>query len=54
MQDVFIKIGQGEGNGNMKETIYKMDKVEANLLKNFMYGRNNMQLFAKTNVDNRN
>lgn len=28
-----------------------MDKVEANLLKNFLYGRNNMQLFAKTNVD---
>lgn len=24
-----------------------MDKVEANLLKNFLYGRNNMQLFAK-------
>lgn len=50
-QDVFIKIGKGEGTGELKETLYKMDKVEANLLKNFLYGRNNMQLFAKTNVD---
>ena len=46
-QDVFIKIGKGEGAGELKETLYKMDKVEANLLKNFLYGRNNMQLFAK-------
>ena len=35
----------------MKETMYKMDKVEANLLKNFMYVKNQGLLFNKTNVD---
>lgn len=35
----------------MKETMYKMDKVEANLLKNFMYVKNQGLLFNKTNID---
>lgn len=40
-EDVFIQIGEGEGNGKLKETLYRMDKVENNLLKNFLYVRNN-------------
>lgn len=40
-EDQFIKIGKGEGNGDMKETIYRMDKQEKVLLDNFMYVRNN-------------
>jgi len=50
-EDVFISIGKGEGNGKLKETIYKMDKVEDNLLKNFMYVKNQGLLFNKTNID---
>lgn len=47
----FISIGKGEGNGKMKETIYKMDTVEKNLLKNFMEVRNQGLLFNKSNID---
>lgn len=50
-EDQFIKIGKGEGNGDMKETIYRMDKQEKVLLDNFMYVRNNGLLFNKCNVD---
>ena len=51
MEDTFISIGKGEGNGNLKETIYKMDTTEKNLLKNFLEVRNNGLLFNRTNVD---
>lgn len=51
MEQTFIKIGQGDGNGDMKETIYKMDTTEKNLLKNFLEVRNNGLLFNRTNVD---
>lgn len=50
-EDVFVKVGEGEGNGKLKETMYRMDKVENNLLKNFLFVRNNGLLFNKTNVD---
>lgn len=51
MEDQFIKIGKGEGNGKMKETIYKMDKKEKVLLDNFLYARNNGLLFNRTSID---
>lgn len=41
MENTFISIGKGEGNGNLKETIYKMDTTEKNLLRNFLEVRNN-------------
>lgn len=50
-EDVFVTVGQGKGNGEMSETIYRMDKIEKNLLDNFMYVRNNGLLFNKCNVD---
>lgn len=50
-EDTFIKIGKGDGNGQLKETIYKMDKVEKNLLQNFLQSRNQGLLFNKTNID---
>jgi hypothetical protein len=50
-EDQFIKIGKGDSNGELKETIYRMDKQEKVLLDNFMYVRNNGLLFNKTNVD---
>lgn len=51
MESTFISIGKGEGNGNVQETIYKMDTVEKNLLQNFLEVRNNGLLFNRTNVD---
>lgn len=50
-EDVFIQIGEGKGNGKLEEKLYRMDKVESNLLKNFLHVRNNGLLFNKTNVD---
>ena len=41
MENTFISISKGEGNGNLKETIYKMDTTEKNLLRNFLEVRNN-------------
>ena len=39
-EDVFVSIGKGENNGKLKETLYRMDKVENNLLRNFMQVKN--------------
>ena len=50
-EDKFISIGEGKDQGNLTETIYRMDKIEKNLLDNFLYVRNNGLLFNKTNVD---
>jgi hypothetical protein len=50
-EDTFISIGKGEGNGKMKETIYRMDKKEKVLLDNFLYARNNGLLFNRTSMD---
>lgn len=52
METQFISIGKGDGNGKLlSETIYKMDTVEKNLLKNFLEVRNRALLFGKSNVD---
>ena len=51
LEDVFIKIGEGKNQGDLTETIYKMDKKEKILLDNFLYVRNNGLLFNKCNVD---
>lgn len=48
---MFVKIGKGEGNGQLSETVYRLNKKEKELLDNFMFARNNMLLFAKCNVD---
>lgn len=50
-QDHFIKIAEGKNQGDMTETIYKMDTVQKNLLDTFMVGRNQALLFSKGNVD---
>lgn len=51
LEQTFISIGKGEGNGAVKETMYKMDTLEKNLLRNFLEVRNQGLLFNKTNVD---
>ncbi|GMO69555.1 MAG: hypothetical protein Nk1A_8740 [Endomicrobiia bacterium] len=48
---VFISIAEGKDQGNMTERIYKMNKIEKDLVENFLYSRNNGLLFNKTNVD---
>lgn len=50
-EDKFISIAEGKGQGDLTETIYKMDKKEKVLLDNFLYVRNNGLLFNKCNVD---
>lgn len=50
-EDVFIKLGKGEGSGDNKEAIYKLDSVKANLMNNFNIARNNMMLLSKGNFD---
>jgi hypothetical protein len=53
MEDKFISIAEGKNQGEMSETIYRMDKVEKNLLETFLQGRNQSLLFSKSNVDPR-
>lgn len=50
LENVFIKIAEGKGQGDMTETIYKMDTVQKNLLETFLTGRNNALMFSKGNV----
>lgn len=50
MEDTFIKIGKGDGNGNVSEKTYKLDPMKKNLHENFLYDRENMILLAKGNV----
>jgi hypothetical protein len=40
MEDVFVKIAEGKNQGELTETIYKMNKLEKNLLENFLTARN--------------
>ena len=47
MEDTFIKIGKGENQGCLTETIYKLDPMKKNLIENFLYARENMMLLAK-------
>jgi hypothetical protein len=51
LENNFIKIAEGKNQGNLTETIYKMDSVQKNLLETFLSGRNNSLLFSKGNVD---
>lgn len=51
MQDQFIKIAQGEGTGEMKEKIFKLNKMEKDLLNSFQESKNNHLLWGKTTMD---
>ena len=50
MEDTFIKIGKGENQGCLTETIYKLEPMKKNLIQNFLYARENMMLLAKGNM----
>lgn len=51
LETTFVKVAEGSGNGEAKESMYQMDTLEKNLLKNFLEVRNNGLLFNKTNVN---
>ena len=50
-EDVFVNIAEQKKDGNRKDVIYRLDKVQKNLLDNFLTGRNQALLFSKGNVD---
>jgi hypothetical protein len=51
MEDQFIKIAQGEGTGEMKEKLFKLNKMEKDLLASFQQVKNNALLWQKTTMD---
>lgn len=51
MEDQFIKISQGDGNGELKEKIFKLNKMEKDLLDSFQTVKNNALLWQKTTMD---
>lgn len=51
MEDQFIKIAQGEGTGEMKEKLFKLNKMEKDLLDSFNLVKNNHLLWGKTTMD---
>ena len=51
MEDQFIKISQGEGTGELKEKIFKLNKLEKDLLDSFQTVKNNAMLWSKTTMD---
>lgn len=51
MEDQFIKIAKGEDNGAAKEKLFKLNKMEKDLLQNFQVAKNNSLLWQKTTMD---
>lgn len=51
MEDIFVSISKGEQNGIKKETIFKMNKKEKDVMESFLFARNNALLFGKCNFD---
>lgn len=51
MEDQFIKIAQGDGTGELKEKLFKLNKMEKDLLDNFQTVKNNALLWQKTTMD---
>lgn len=41
LEDQFIKISQGEGNGELKSKIFKLNKMEKDLLNSYQFVKNN-------------
>lgn len=51
VEDTFVKIANGEKGGDYKEVIFKMPKMQKQLMDNFMQDRNNSLLLDKTTMD---
>lgn len=51
MEDQFIKISQGEGTGELKERLFKLNKMDKDLFDAFSLSKNNHLLWGKTTMD---
>lgn len=51
MEDQFIKISNGEGNGELREKIFKLNKMEKDLLDSFQLSKNQALLWQKSTMD---
>lgn len=51
MEDQFIKISKGEDTGELKSQIFKLNKMEKDLLDSFQFVKNNHLLWGKTTMD---
>lgn len=51
MEDQFIKIASGDGTGELKSRLFKLNKMEKDLLTNFNTVKNNHLLWGKTTMD---
>lgn len=51
MEDQFIKFAQGDGAGNVKEKVFKLNKMEKDLFDSFQTVKNNAMLWQKTTMD---
>lgn len=51
MEDKFIKIAKGEGTGELKEKLFKLNTAEKDLLDSFSVSKNNALLWQKTTMD---
>ena len=51
LEDQFIKIAKGDGAGSMKEKLFKLNKVEKDLLDSYATAKNNASLLGKTTMD---
>lgn len=51
LEDVFIDLGQGKGNGKNSDVLYKMKTKEKELLDSFLEARNNALVWSKDNHD---
>ena len=50
LENVFVSVKEGKNPKKMKETLYKMDTMENNLLKNFLFVRDSGNLDRKSVV----
>ena len=51
LEDQFIRIASGEGTGEMKEKIFKLNKMEKDLLASFQLVKNQGLLWQKGTMD---
>jgi hypothetical protein len=51
MEDQFIKIAEGDGTGELREKIFKLNKMEKDLLESYQFVKNNGLLWQKTTMD---
>lgn len=51
LEDQFIRIASGDGTGELKEKIFKLNKMEKDLLASFQFVKNNGLLWQKTTMD---